>query len=109
MPGLARNVAGTAALVRLAHGVRTDDLAGAFERAVGAAFVQIPATWVLVGIVAALFGLNQVVLDISPYAHVPKLPGGALTVTPLVWLTVVAAAPTAAGLVGFRRRDTQPA
>lgn len=131
--------AGTAWLVLVmgvfagfSHGVQTDDLAGAFERVVGAALVQIPATWVVVGIVVALFGLvprwsplawvflvfflllgefgslfklNQAVLDISPYAHVPNLPGGELTITPLAVLTLVAAVLTAAGLVGFRRRD----
>jgi polyether ionophore transport system permease protein len=116
----------------LAHGSQTGDMANAFGRVFEAALVQIPAIWVLVGIVAALFGLlprwsplawvllvaflllgefgslfelNQRVMDISPYAHVPKLPGGELTVMPLIWLTVIALALTTAGVAGFRRRD----
>jgi len=44
-------------------------------------------------------------MNISPYAHVPRLPGGDFTAVPLVWLVLLAAALTAAGLVGFRRRD----
>jgi ABC-2 type transport system permease protein len=116
----------------LAHGSQTGDMGRAFNRVVGAALVQIPAVWVLVGIVAALFGLlprwssfawvllvaflllgefgslfklRQEVMDLSPYAHVPNLPGGQLTVLPLVVLTAVAAALTLAGVAGFRRRD----
>ncbi|MGH3487785.1 MAG: ABC transporter permease [Actinopolymorphaceae bacterium] len=116
----------------LAHGVQTDDMSGAFGRVVEAALVQIPAIWVLVGIVAALFGLvprlsslawvvlvgflllgefgslfelNQSVMDVSPYAHVPKLPGGEMSWPPLLWLVGIAAALTVVGLVGLRRRD----
>jgi ABC-2 type transport system permease protein len=36
---------------------------------------------------------------------VPKLPGGTLTATPLLWLAGVAIVLLAAGLAGFRRRD----
>jgi ABC-2 type transport system permease protein len=98
----------------------------------GAALAQLPATLVLVGITVAAFGflprfsglgwaalvaflfigelgpllrLNHWVMDLSPFTHLPKLPGGAVTVTPLVWLTVVAIGFGAAGLVAFRRRD----
>jgi ABC-2 type transport system permease protein len=94
--------------------------------------VQLPAAWVLAGLGVALFGLvprlaalawagliacavllelgvllglSHWVVDASPFAHVPKLPGSAFTATPLLWLTAVAAALLAAGLVGFRRRD----
>ena len=45
------------------------------------------------------------VMDVSPYWHVPHLPGAALTWQPLLWLVAVAAALTTAGLAGFRRRD----
>jgi ABC-2 type transport system permease protein len=116
----------------LAHGSQTGEMGHSFGRVFGAALVQIPAIWVLVGIVALLFGvkprwspfawvllvaflllgefgslfeLNRRVMDISPYAHVPKLPGGEMTVMPLVWLAVIALALTAAGVAGFRRRD----
>src|SRR6266511_5239813 len=116
----------------LAHGSQTGDMGRAFNRVVGAALVQIPAVWVLVAIVAALFGLlprwssfawvllvaflllgefgslfelRQEVMDLSPYAHVPNLPGGQMAVIPLIWLTLIAAALTLAGVAGFRRRD----
>jgi polyether ionophore transport system permease protein len=98
----------------------------------GAALVQLPAAWVFAGIVVAAFGLaprlimvgwaalvaflllgelgpvfklNQSVMDLSPYAHVPKLPAAEMNVTPVAWLLVVALALTGAGLVGLRRRD----
>ena len=53
----------------------------------------------------AVLGLNHWVVDVSPFAHVPKLPGAALTGTPLLWLVGVAAALTIGGLTAFRRRD----
>ncbi len=101
-------------------------------RVVAGALVQIPAVWVVVGVVAAAFGLvprlvvlgwaaligfvllgefgplfelSQAVMDVSPFAHVPRLPGGDFSVTPLLWLTVIAAGLVAVGMAGFRRRD----
>jgi ABC-2 type transport system permease protein len=105
---------------------------GDFWRVLAAAVVRVPAAWVMAGIVVTafglapravvagwvalvaflllgelgpLFGLNQWVMDLSPYAHVPRLPGANFTALPLIGLVVVAAAFTAAGLAGFRRRD----
>jgi ABC-2 type transport system permease protein len=119
------------ATVGLAYGARVGDL-GQAGRVLGAALVHVPAAWVLTGIVVAGFGLvprfaaagwaalvgfvllgelgplipvNQWVMDASPFAHVPKLPGAALDLTPIVILTAVAALLTAVGLAGFRRRD----
>jgi ABC-2 type transport system permease protein len=96
------------------------------------ALVQIPAAWVLAGIALACFGLaprlaaaswaalvafllieqlgeilqlDQWVLDLSPFTHVPKLPGGGLAAGSLLALVAVAAAPAGAGLAGLRRRD----
>jgi ABC-2 type transport system permease protein len=116
----------------LAYGAQIHDVGGQVSRLLGASLAQLPAAWVLAGLGAALFGLvprltalawaglivcflllelgallklNQYLVDISPFAHVPKLPGGAVTATPLVWLTVVAGALTVAGMAGFRRRD----
>jgi ABC-2 type transport system permease protein len=98
----------------------------------GAALAQLPATLVLVGITVAAFGfvprfsalgwaalvafvllgelgpllrLSHWVMDLSPFTHLPKLPGGDITATPLVWLSVVAVGFAAAGLVAFRQRD----
>jgi ABC-2 type transport system permease protein len=123
-------LAGTA--IGLAVGVSQGDVGTQLPRLLGAAMVQVPAVWVLAGIAAALFGLlpkltslawaalvvflllgqlgslfqlSQWALDISPFTHLPKLPGGDFTATPLVWLVAVTVVLTAAGLVGFRRRD----
>ena len=116
----------------LVHGARVGDVGGQVGRLVGAALVQVPAVWVVAGIALALFGLfpklttvswaflvvflvlgqlgpvlrlDQWALDLSPFTHIPKLPGADLTATPLVWLTVTALALVAAGCAGFRRRD----
>lgn len=116
----------------LVHGLRTGDVTAQVPRLLVAALVQLPAAWVLAGIALALFGLvprwasaswallaaflvlaqlgqvlglDERILDLSPFAHVPKLPGGELHAAPLVALTAVAAALVGAGLVGFRRRD----
>lgn len=123
-------VAGVGAGV--AYGAAVHDIGGQVPRMLGDALVQLPATWVLTGLGVALFGLaprlttltwaglggcflllevgalvglNHWAIDMSPFAHVPKLPGSPFTVTPLLWLLAVAAALTAAGLAGFRRRD----
>jgi len=45
------------------------------------------------------------VLDLSPFAHVPKLPGADASAAPLLWLALVVVALAAVGLLGFRRRD----
>jgi ABC-2 type transport system permease protein len=119
-------------VVGLIHGLRAHDLSGEFPRVFWSALVQLPAVWVLAGITVALFGLaprlavaawgvlgvflllgelgpllklGRWAMDLSPFTHVPKLPGAAMRTTPVLWLIVVAAALTAVGLAGFRRRD----
>ncbi|MGP3687026.1 ABC transporter permease [Streptomyces sp. IBSNAI002] len=110
----------------IGHG---QDVAGA----VAAALAQLPAVWVIGAVAALLYGaapryavaawavagaalalgwvgpalrLPEAVMDLSPFAHLPKLPGAeALTWTPLLTLTALAAALTAAGLAALRRRD----
>jgi ABC-2 type transport system permease protein len=120
-------------LAGLAHGLRAGDLGGELPRVLGAALVQLPAVWVMAAVGAALFGLaprlvvgatwavlavvlfvamfgealkfSQLLLDASPFAHLPRLPAAEFTATPVVWLVVVAGVLAAAGLAGFRRRD----
>ena len=106
--------------------------AAEIPRLTGAALGFAPALWVLAGLVAALFGLApraaavawallawctvvgflgellglpQWARNLSPFEHVPKMPVDAVDWVPLVLLTLVAAAATAIGLIGFRRRD----
>lgn len=116
----------------LAYGAQAGDVGGQVGRLLGAALVQLPAAWVVAGLataligfvprlsslawaalilfvllfeLGALFGLNRWVVDITPFAHVPKLPGAAFTATPVLWLTAVAVALGAAGLAALRHRD----
>ncbi len=116
----------------LAHGVRAGDVAGQAPDVLLACLVQLPAVFVVGGAAVALFGvlpsrtgaawavaaafllltmfgsvldLPRAVLNVSPFQHVPKVPSEAVTVPPLLWLTLVAAALTTAGIVRFRNRD----
>jgi ABC-2 type transport system permease protein len=73
--------------------------------------VAVPVAWSALGLVVLinLFGqplqLSRWVLDISPFTHAPRLPGGTVTAAPLLWLCALALAASIAGLVGLRRRD----
>ena len=127
-------VAGVAA--GLGYGLRTGSAGPEVARLLGAGMAQLPASltvagaavvlfgllprasvagaWTVVGVLVliALFGqvlrLSQPILDVSPFTHVPKLPGAAVTGTPLLWLSLVVVALTAVGLTGLRRRDISP-
>lgn len=72
---------------------------------------SVAGAWTVVGVAALLelFGqvlqLSHWVLDISPFAHAPRLPGGSVHAAPLVWLSAVAVAFCLAGLASLRRRD----
>jgi ABC-2 type transport system permease protein len=110
----------------LTYGGNSGHVARELTRLLGAALAQLPAVWVLAALTIALVGIlprlataaflllalvgtamqwNERVLGLSPFAHVPKVPGGAFSANPLIWLTLVAVAVTAAGLVALRRRD----
>ncbi|MFF8485457.1 ABC transporter permease [Streptomyces antibioticus] len=98
----------------------------------GACLVQLPAVWVIGGLTVLLYGAvprlapaawgvagavlligwvgpaldaPQAVLDLSPFGHLPKLPGGAMEWPPVLVLTGVAVLLVAGGLAGLRRRD----
>ncbi len=44
-------------------------------------------------------------MDLSPFAHAPKLPGGSFSALPIALLLAVAAIIGGIGLVALRRRD----
>jgi ABC-2 type transport system permease protein len=98
----------------------------------GACLVQVAAVWVIGGIAVLLHGLlprgavaawgvagavlligwvgpaldvPQPVLDLSPFGHLPKLPGEDMAWGPVGILLALTAALVTAGLVGLRRRD----
>jgi ABC-2 type transport system permease protein len=123
-------VAGLAAA--LTNGGQTGDVGAAVRRLLPAALVQVPAVWVLVAIVVVLVGLapqaatgawgalllflligelgpllhvDRAVQDVSPFAHVPRLPGGDYSSGPLLGLALTTAVLLVAGFLGFRRRD----
>ncbi|MFF2214935.1 ABC transporter permease [Streptomyces antibioticus] len=98
----------------------------------GACLVQLPAVWVIGGVTVLLYGAvprlapaawgvagavlligwvgpaldaPQAVLDLSPFGHLPKLPGGTMEWPPVLVLTGLAVLLVAGGLAGLRRRD----
>ncbi|MFJ9431004.1 ABC transporter permease [Streptomyces sp. NPDC101490] len=100
----------------------------------GASLVQLPAVWTLAGLAVLLWGavpraagaawgaaglclalgwvgpalgLPRAVLDLSPYGHLPKLPGQGMEWTPVLVLTALAAVLVAAGLARLRHRDLE--
>ena len=117
----------------LLYGARGGDLGTQVPRLLGAAMVQLPAVlavaavamlayglrpswavaggWTALGLVTliTLFGpalrAGPWLLDISPFSHVPRLPGGVLSAAPLLWLTGAAVALAAVGLAALRHRD----
>ena len=124
-------VAGVAA--GLGYGLPAGGMGNEMARMLGAGLAQLPAALVIVGIAAAAFGmvpgasvavgwtavglavllnifgqvlqLSHWVLDISPFTHVPRLPGGTVSASPLLWLSLIALALGTAGLAALRRRD----
>ena len=44
-------------------------------------------------------------MNLSPFGHLPKLPGTEMQWTPVLLLTAMAVALTGAGLAALRRRD----
>ena len=124
-------VAGLAA--GLGYGVRIGAAAPQAARMLGAALAQLPASLVVAGVAVVLVGLlprvsvagawtvlgavvvidlfgealqlSHWILDISPFTHAPRLPGGPVSAAPLLWLCLAAVAFSAVGLAAVRRRD----
>jgi ABC-2 type transport system permease protein len=117
----------------LGYGLRSGSPGPQAARMLGAAMAQLPASLVIAGVAVALVGLlpgasvagawtvlgvvvvinlfgaalqlSHWLLDISPFTHAPKLPGGTVSATPLLWLCLAAVAFSALGLAALRRRD----
>jgi ABC-2 type transport system permease protein len=117
----------------LGYGLAAGGAGGETARMLGAGLAQLPAAAVIVGVAALAYGavpdrcvavawtavglavllnifgqafqLSHRVLDVSPFTHVPRLPGGTVTVTPFLWLGAIALALGAVGLAALRRRD----
>ncbi len=58
-----------------------------------------------VGQLGELLGLPSWVIDLSPYAHVPRMPVESFDVVPLAVMTGLAAALLGVGWFGYRARD----
>lgn len=122
-------ILGLAAATALSLQTGSFDDAG---RLVVGALAYLPAVWVFVGLVVLIFGLvprlsllawvalvaclvfgefgtvmelPDWVIQLSPFSHIPKLPGGTFTWLPIIVVLVVAALLHAVGALGFRRRD----
>ncbi|GII96193.1 ABC transporter permease [Sinosporangium siamense] len=115
----------------LGYSLTSGDI-GKLPQVLAGALAYLPAVWVMTGIAAALAGLlprfamaawgiwvgfilidvfgmlgqvNANLLEIIPFVHIPWVLLGQMSPAPLAVLTAVAAALTAAGVAGLRRRD----
>ncbi len=115
----------------VAYGIAAGDVGGKLATVVGSAAVQLPAVWllsavtvcvfgvaprftpatwgVLIGFIAlyligSLAGFSQWLLDLEPFAHVPRI-GADFTAVPLLWLLVIDVGLIVLGATAFRRRD----
>jgi ABC-2 type transport system permease protein len=77
---------------------------GALPRRTGLAWAAL-IVFLVLGELGALMGLPAWLTAVSPFDHLPALPGGTLDVLPLVVLVVVAAVVAGLGLTALRRRD----
>ncbi|GAA1586336.1 exporter of polyketide antibiotics [Kribbella sancticallisti] len=116
----------------ISSGASLGNMSEQVPRMVAAAAVHLPAIWLVTALVVILFGLApklvttgwvlfgaflllgqfgpvfdlpQRLMDVSPYAHTPRLPGGDFSATPVVALSAIAAVLVITGFTAFRRRD----
>jgi ABC-2 type transport system permease protein len=127
--GIAMLISGAAG--GLVYGVAAGDVGGKLAVVVGSAAVQLPAVWLLAAVTVALFGVvprftpvawgvlvafvalyligelarfPQWLLDLEPFAHIPRV-GTDFTAAPLLWLLAIDVGLIALGALSFRRRD----
>ena len=130
--GSAAAILAASVVAGLTYGVAADDIGGKLAAVLSAAAVQLPTIWLLAAITVALFGvvprftpaawgvlvafialyflgsvagMPQWILDLTPYAHIPRVPGQDFRALPVVVLLVIDVLVLAAGLAAFRRRD----
>jgi ABC-2 type transport system permease protein len=130
--GTATSVMTAGMVAGVTYGIAAGDVAATLPRVLAAAAVQLPAIWLMASITMSLIGLlprfapaawavlvtfialylvgpvsgmPQWVQDLSPFTHVPRVPGEAFTATPVLWLLGVGVTLTAIGLAALRRRD----
>jgi len=122
----------TSVVAGVVRGVATGDVGGEVGRLVGAALSTLPAVWVVLAVAVLLYGavprftglswaalivflllgefgglldLPNWLVNLSPFAHLPAMPGGTIDWAPLVALVVVAGVLSGAGVAALRRRD----
>ncbi|MBI2695568.1 ABC transporter permease [Mycobacterium nebraskense] len=115
----------------LVYGAAAGDVGGKVAVVVASAAVQLPAVWLLSAVTVGLFGLAprftpvawgvlvafialyligslagfpQWLLDLEPFAHIPRV-GANFTGVPLLWLLAIDAGLITFGVMAFRRRD----
>lgn len=120
--------------IGLAHGIAVGDPGEQALRMAAAAAAQVPAVWVMAAAAFALFGwlplaapaiwviyvmfivlgefgglwqLPQWVLELSPFAHSPTLPGGSVDAGDVALLATLVVLGLLVGAVGWRHRDVR--
>ncbi|ODQ97851.1 ABC transporter permease [Mycobacterium intermedium] len=115
----------------LAYGTAAGDIAGKLPKVLGTAAVQLPAVWLLAAVTIALFGIAprftpvawgvlvgfvalyllgslagspQWLLNLEPFAHIPRV-GNDFTAVPVLWLLGMDLVLITLGGIAFRRRD----
>ena len=121
--------------IGLTHGLAVGSPGVQTWRMAAAAATQVPAAWAMVAVAFLVFGwfplatsgvwalyaaclvlgefgalwqLPDWILNLSPFAHSPTVPGGEVSTVALVTLVAVAAVIVTVGMVGWRRRDLHP-
>jgi ABC-2 type transport system permease protein len=116
----------------LTYGIASHNVGHQVRQTMAGSVIQLPAVWVLAAIAIALVGVlpraamaawaalgvcvlilfvggavdgGQWLRDISPYTHIPRIPGGSFDAVPLVVLLLIATALAALGYLGIGRRD----